>query len=219
MELIVKPVGTDLFYQTFFEEPMLDETLEGPRIRLIKKLVKAFELRVNDIKFNVETPSNNYIRFSKFYDQSFFDVSFGLEEVSALLRMPTNETQVEGLYGKLFKIFEGNPISRQKISIQRQLSTEEDVALFLQSLNPYTPKTFQQILHGRGVIYDLKISEHELAIHVVVANSLYIKQGLFLSIEYDFSPNRYDFESAFKIAKDKHDFILKELSLRIETEA
>ncbi len=219
MELVVKPVGTELFYQVFFEKPMLDEILEGSRINLIKKLVEAFELHLNDIRFNIETPSNNYIHFSKFYGPSFFDVSFGLEEVSALLRGPKDKTMAEDFYGKLFEIFRHNTISRQKMNVQRHLSTEGDSALFLQSLNPHTPDKFHDLLYGRGVIYDLKVSEHELAIHVVIANSLFQEKGLYLSIENDFEPNQYDFKTAFKITNDKHDFILKELNLRIETEA
>ena len=113
MELIVKPSFVEFRYEAVLKESMLSVTVEESRISLIKKFLKAFDLRLNDIKFDGQALSNNYIHFSKFYGPTFFDVSFGLEEISARLRMPTGEAQVADLYGRLFQIFEGNPISVQ----------------------------------------------------------------------------------------------------------
>ena len=218
MELIVKPSFVEFRYETVLKESMLSVTVEESRISLIKKFLKAFDLRLNDIKFDGQALSNNYIHFSKFYNSTFFDVSFGLEEISASLRMPTDEAQVADLYGKLFQIFEDNPISVQRMNIQRQCSTEGDVASFFQTLNPHTPKKFKELLYSRGMIYDLKVLEYELYIHVLIANSLVVKGGLYLNIDFEFSPNKYDFENALRIAKDQHEFIFKELGLKIATE-
>ncbi len=218
MKLIVKPSFVEFRYEAVLKESMLSVTVEESRISLMKKFLKAFDLRLNDIKFDDQALSNNYIHFSKFYGPTFFDVSFGLEEISARLRMPTDEAQVADLYGRLFQIFEDNPISVQRMNIQRQCSTEGDVASFFQTLNPHTPKKFQELLYSRGIIYDLKVLEHELYIHVLIANSLAVEGGLYLNIDFEFSPNKYDFENALKIAKDQHEFIFKELGLQIATE-
>jgi hypothetical protein len=218
MELMVKPSFVEFRYEAVLKESMLSVTVEESRISLIKKFLKAFDLRLNDIKFDGQALSNNYIHFSKFYGSTFFDVSFGLEEISARLRMPTDEAQVADLYGRLFQIFEDNPISVQRMNIQRQCSTEGDVASFFQTLNPHTPKKFQELLYSRGMIYDLKVLEHELYIHVLIANSLVVEGGLYLNIDFEFSPNKYDFENALRITKDQHEFIFKELGLKIATE-
>lgn len=219
MELVARPMATDLFCQVFFKEPMLEFLKGEPRISLINRFLEAFKLRLNDLKFSDVTPSNNHIHFSKFYGPSFFDVSFGLEEVAAMLRNPQNEAQVTDLFGKLFQGFEQSSFSRQRMTISQQLSTEEDVTLFLKGLNPYCPSNFEKLLHGRGVYYTLKIPEHELTIYITLVNSMFIPGGLYLSIENNFSPNLYDFKEAFRIAKERHDFILKELNLNIKVEA
>lgn len=219
MRLIVRPLDRYLMYQGFYEKPMLELSKEELRISLINKFLKAFELRLDNIKFNIETASNNYIYFSKFDGPTVFNVSFGLEEVSARLHNPQNEAQGTDLYGKLFQILEQIPISHQKMIINQHFSTRGDVASFLKSLNPNCPGNFKKFLHGRGVYYILKISEHELTIYITLVNSLLFPGGLYLSIENDFSPNKYDFQNAFKIAGEHHDFILKELNLNIKVEA
>ena len=101
--------------------------------------MKNFDLHLNDIKFSDAAPSNDYLHFSKFSDATFFNVFFGLEEVEALLQRAQNEDQVENLYGKLAQLFEQNPISLQRVTIQRHFSTEGKVSLFLESLNPNPP--------------------------------------------------------------------------------
>jgi len=217
MELVVKPTWTYLLYQVFFKEVMLELVIkEELRLPLINKFLKAFELRLNDIKFNMQTMSDNYIQFSKFYEQALFNVSFGLEEASATLKAPQNEVQVADLYGKLFQIFQDIPIAIQKMTIQRQLSTEGDATSFLKSLNPHCPSNFEKLLQGGGVFYTLKIPENEMTIYITLVESIFIPGGLYLSIENIFSPNIYDFQNAFEISKERHDFILKELNLNIE---
>jgi hypothetical protein len=102
--------------------------------------------------------------------------------------------------------------------IQVQCSTELDAELYLKKLNPNTPKKFDDFLFGRGVIFDLKNPEYDLTSHIVLSSSLFVEGGVYLSVEYEFSPNKYDFESAFKIIKDQNDFILEELNLIIDAE-
>jgi hypothetical protein len=218
MELVVRPVGTDLFYQASFSEPMLELVRDEVRESLVRNLVKNFNLRLNDIRFDTGTLSDNFIHFSKFEGISWFDVSYGLEQVRAIIRNAQKEEQVTGLYAKLAECFKDYPISKHQMNIQRQLSTEGDAASYLKSLNPEVPTAFENVLDGRGVFYTLKIPEHELKIGITLVSSLFVKGGLYLSIENDFSPNLYDFSEAFKIARKHHDFILKELNLRIDLE-
>lgn len=219
MELVVTPVTADLKYQVVFEKPVFETIREESRILLIEQVVKSFELPLNNLKFRAEALSDDFIHFSKLYTPGFLDVSFGLEEVSASLRNPRDEAQVADLYGRIFKLIEKNPISRQIMTIQRHLSTEGDSIAFLNALNPYYPSNFERFLERRGVIYTLRIPENELTIYITIVSSLFVKNGIFLSIENHFAPNKYDFRSAFEIAKERHDFVLRELDLTIKLEA
>ena len=78
MELILKPATIDFRYRVVFKEPQFEIVKEGARVLLLNKIIKNFGLRLNDIKFNNQAPSNDFIHFSKFYGSSFFNVFFGL---------------------------------------------------------------------------------------------------------------------------------------------
>ena len=216
MEFVVKPVTTDIRYRVIFKEPQFELIKQEPRISMLSKIMKNFDLHLNDIRFSDAALSNDYLHFSKFYDATFFNVAFGLEEVEASLQRVQNEDQVEDLYGKLAQLFEQNPISLQRVTIQRHLSTEENVSLFLESLNPNPPSNFKKYLCGTGAYYTLTISDHNLSIYITIVESLFIQKGLYLSVENEFSPNKYDFQETFKIVKEFQEFILKGLDLYIK---
>lgn len=216
MELLVNPVLTELMYRVFYREPMTELSTEKKRIPLINQILKIFTLRLNDLKFNAETPSNNFIHFSKFYGDTFFNVSFGLEETSAGLSRAESSKQVEDLYGKLFNILKGIQFSSQIVNINQQLSTKGDSLAFLESLNPYTPKDFEKKLTGRGVYYTLQIPEHDLKIFITLVDSLLVPGGIYLSIENQFSANRYNFDDTFRIVNEQYEFIKNTLQIKLE---
>ena len=215
MELVAIPTAADFFWQVFFEEPQFELAKEEQRITTVNKLLKTFDLRLNDLKFNAETLSNNFIHFSKFYDQTFFDVSFGLEEIGALVRNPQSEAQAVDLLTGLFKIFENNPFSGQRCTITLQCSVEGDIKSYLETLSPYTPDNFKNIIYGRGLIYSLKIRKHQLTIQVLIANSVYVEGGLYLNLDFHFSPSPYSFREGLKIVQDQVNSIEKELNFKI----
>lgn len=218
MELIVKPVDTSLLWQIFFKEPCTEKVNSDLNILLRCDFAKTFGLRLNDIRLNYDSLSNDFIHFSKFYDQTWFDVSFGLEEVSTRVRNPIDEKQVFTLYNGLLKFINSDIIIRQGMNIQQHLSTSGDVLSYLKSLNPNVPAKFEQLLSGRGVFYTLTVPDHELNIFITVANSLFVKGGLYLSIENNFVRNSHDFSNTFAVAKGQREFILHELGLRMEME-
>lgn len=218
MGLVVKPVSTDLSYQVFFEEPIVEGFKGDGLTTILVNMAKDFGLRLNDIKIDRDAPSDNFIHFFKFEGLSWFDVSYGLEQVRATLRSPLNEEQVVNLYTKLSKYFEHHPVTRQQMNIQQQLSTEGGASSYLKDLNPNIPNGLEKYLHGRGVFYTLKIPDHDLTIHVALASSLFVEGGLYLTLENDFSPSKYKFETAFKVAKEYHDLILNELHLTKDIE-
>jgi hypothetical protein len=55
--------------------------------------------------------------------------------------------------------------------------------------------------------------ENQLYTHLVVSHSLLLADGLFVSIDFNFSPNLHDFRTAYKIAKEKHYNVFSELNL------
>ena len=124
MALVVETVDIDLSYQVFFTEPQLELSKENNRLKLVGNVLRTFGLRLNDLKYNQETPSNNSIHFSKFFGRAFFDVSLGYEECTAKLRNPIDKNQALEIYGGFAQIIESIPISHQNIFIQQHLSTD-----------------------------------------------------------------------------------------------
>jgi hypothetical protein len=131
MELIVKPVDTALLWHIFFKEPCTEKLSSESNIPLRCDFAKTFDLRLNDIRVNYNSLSNDFIHFSKFYDQTWFDVSFGLEEVSATIRNPIDEKQVMTLCNGLLQFINSGIIVRQRMNIQQHLSTSGDVLSYL----------------------------------------------------------------------------------------
>ena len=50
MELVVKPVTTDIRYRVIFKEPQFELIKQESRISLLSKIMKNFDLHLNDIK-------------------------------------------------------------------------------------------------------------------------------------------------------------------------
>lgn len=221
MELLTKPVTTDLSYQAFFEDPLqlIKEFKEVLPYSVHAKVAKDFDLSLNNIKIDNNAPANNLLHFSKFDGPSWFECSFGLEVVTANLKFAKDEKQGQDLYFKAAELFQQFPMKRQRMVIQQQLSTEGDSDEYLRSLNPNVPAKFVEKMTGRGVFYTLKFSEEELIAHITVAKSLFVENGVFKSIEFEFSPNKFNFADAYRIAKGHREFILDELKLRINLEA
>lgn len=216
MDLVVQAVETDLTHMVTFKEPQLELSKEDNRLRIINNLLKTFEIKINDIKVNLEAPSNNLWHFSRFFGRAFLDASLGLEEYTARLRNPNDKDQVSALYGKLAELFKSVPIKNQTVIIQQHLSTDGDATSHLNSLNPSCPANFKDILEQAGVHYKLKIPLHELTINITLVGSIFIPEGLYLSETMSFSQNLYDFEKTFEVLYEYHGFILKELGLSME---
>ena len=215
-ELIAQPIYTELFYRATFQEPIPDLFKEEGRTALLQKIVKDFGIRLNQIKVNRESPSDAFLTFPIFEGETWFDVSYGLEEITARLQRPKDEEQVIRLYSTIADCFKQYPMSRQRMNIQHQLGVQGDSGAYLKSLNPQAPNGFEDKLTGRGVFYTLGIEEHSLVVHISVAASLFVKGGVFVSIENDFNPNNYGFQRAFSIVKEGGEFVLKELGIHIE---
>ena len=219
MKLIVKPFKSDIVLHAYYKESMVGIVKEESRISLTRSLLRAFDLRLNEIKFNSETLSNDFIHMTKKYGSAFFALSFGLEETSANLYNAESETQAFDLYGKLFQILEEIPIGVLTVNISQHFSTNEDSSSYLKSLNPDAPKEFASLLTGRGVFYNLRIEDYDLAIFITLVNSLVVKDGLFLGVENQFSPYALDFRGLSETVMKYHAFVLKELGLEVNAEA
>jgi hypothetical protein len=217
MELITKPVDTFLVWNIVFKEPCTEKVGSDLNIALRRDFAKIFDVRLNDIRINFDNLSNDFIHLSKFYGRAFFNLSFGLEEISATLQNPIDEKQVMTLYNSLLQFINSDLIARQKINIQQHLSTSGDVPAYMRSLNPNVPVKFEKLLGGRGVSYHLKLAD-DLTIYITVADSMFVAGGIFLSIENNFSPKVHDPTKTFTVTKESCNFILHELGLRIEME-
>lgn len=218
MKLVLRPAGADIIYRAFFREPILEHSRDEPRFALVRTIMKNYIIRLNDIKFNHERPSDNWISFSKFYGRTFFTASLGVEEVNATLREPTEESQVRDIYNRFYELFSEFDLSTQRMNVHRQFFSEGNVQEYLGTLNPYTPANFVDLVDGRGISYQLKVTKHDLRVFITAVNSFFIENGLYLSVEFNFLPNKYDFPTAYNIARDHYKFILAELNLVIKEE-
>jgi hypothetical protein len=215
MPLILEFVDISINYFAAFKEPQLDQIKEESKINLVKKLTTNFDLRLKDLKFDWLSISDKLVKFSKLIDRTFFDVSFGLEEISATLANPVNMEQVEKLFGSLFEIIEEVPIKLQRFVIQAQSTTKGDSKAFLQKLTPYTPDKFSNLMAGKGITYHLLFNEFSLKGFVTVSDSIILEKGIFVFVQFEFSPNKYTPNQATQVAKDQFNFILKELDLSV----
>jgi len=216
MKITVKPERADFTYYAKYKEPSLDWVKEENRFRLIKQILKNYGLSLSDIRFDEKALSQNWMHFSKFEERTFFDVSLGLEELTARLSNPKSEKGLTDFYRKIFETVGQIEIAMQRLAAQWHFSTKENAISFLRNLNPECPVGFKEILEGNGVFYTLKSEPKNMTSHITLVNSLVVSGGLFLSVENVFWPIQYDFEKAFSHSKEMHDFIVNQLGLVVE---
>ncbi len=215
MPLILEVVDISINYFAAFKEPQLNQIKEESRINLFKKLTTNFDLRLSDLKIDPTSISDKFVKFSKLINRTFFDVSFGLEQISATLSNPVNMEQAEKLFGLLFEIIGEAPIELQRFVIQAQSTTKEDSRAFLQKLTPYTPDKFNNLIAGKGITYHLLFKEFNLKGFVTVSDSIILEKGIFVFVQFEFSPNKYTPNESSQVARDQFNFILKELDLSV----
>ncbi|MDY6952646.1 MAG: hypothetical protein SWE60_14130 [Thermodesulfobacteriota bacterium] len=223
MELTLKPVNTEVSYTASFEDPELvfKRLKTESQIGLRAKLAKAYGLGINAIGTEAGAIGDRFVSLTKLEQPSLFELRFGLESITATLRNALNVNQMADFYSKAAVLYEDCSMDRQHIAVRQQLQARgnADVDSFLGSLNPKIPHGLEEWLHGRGVEYLLRFPDHRLQVHVAVMSSLFVENGLFLSTENSFQPNRYSFSEAFDIALKYRAFVIDNLNLSIEREA
>jgi hypothetical protein len=215
----VRSLSTDIFLHAVYEEAMISLVEhEDIRTSTYKKFLKAFSLRLDDIKIGQNTLSGNFIHFTRYYHSTLFDVSFGLEEATAKVYKAASEEQALDLFGRLFQILDVIPIKWLRVTISQQLVSDSDPDLYLESLNPNVPKNFRDTLDGRGVQYNLRIPPKNLKSYITISSSVLHDNGLFLSVDNLFLPYEFDFKTFSKIVIEQYEFVLKELNVKIQKE-
>jgi hypothetical protein len=89
---------------------------------------------------------------------------------------------------------------------------------YLKNLVPKIPEAFQDTLTGRGAFYTLQLPQDKLSSSITVSKSLYIPNGLFLAVEFAFNSFESGLMSAYKISKDRFEYIFTSLNLNVKTE-
>lgn len=215
MPLLLEPTDLSINYFAEFQEPQLNQIKEDSRIALTQKLTANFNLRLSDLIYDSASISDKFVRFSKLINRTFLDVSFGLEQISATLRNPADMEQVEKLFGLLFELIDRIPFKLQRYIVQQQSTAQGDTKAFMQKLAPYTPDKLHKFISGRGITYQLLSQDHNLASFITVSDSIILQKGIFLYVQLDFFPNKYDPYATFQLARDHYNFILKELDLSV----
>ncbi len=216
MKLIVNVVDTEVSCQATFNKALLELLKEEYRISTINKLMDSYSITFNALQFNNNDLSNSFCRFSKIDNSTHSDISFGIEAFNSIIRQPSSIAESLEFNDKLFQIL-GNPdLSLLKINIAQHLSTEDKVDEFLETLNPYTPKRFQDHISEKGVNYTLKRVERGLNTSITLTNSRYVPGGLFIHFSFEFPQNQSDFSEAFNDMVNDYSFILEELNITFE---
>lgn len=217
MKYHFSPVSADFSYSFDFREPLVDLYRQNPRIDLIAKLLKSFNISIDVIKFDTGKASSKSIEFSKFYDQIWFNVSIGLEKVEAILRpFPKEEELLKQSCKVLFEIFDRSLVSLHEMTLHAHFSVREGSNEFLESINPYCPPELQKFVTGRGVSYEFRYPDHELDLRVTVAKSILIADGVYVAV-YGNSPSiRYDFDQALRVFLENANKVGDSFQIEIE---
>ncbi|MHA1942029.1 MAG: hypothetical protein ACXACY_29200 [Candidatus Hodarchaeales archaeon] len=218
MKISVKTEISDIVYKAVYDKPAYDWMSEQDRLHVAKVFVESYGLRLSDIKFDSDNISDKFIHFANFDNPSFFDVAFGFEELTATLRRVRSKSQAKQLFEKLNEVLNKITFVSQFWTIHRQLSTSGDAKEYLKALNPKCPKNFKSILETSGVYYTLKFPKNNLMASVTLVHSQIVTGGLYLSVEYSFSPNQLDFLKAGAIVEKQDEFIIKSLELNLTEE-
>jgi len=144
----------DVTYQVYFTEPLFEVFGDKNRQKLVMHLLKSYELKLNDIKFNSDFPSDNLIHISKFYGQTFFNTHLGLEQIELRVSRIQSEKQLETLFVGIVPLVAKEFISRQRFSINQHLKIDK-VNNYLNSLNPHSPSKLKDLIDSNGVFYKL----------------------------------------------------------------
>lgn len=218
MKTNITPEITDVTWDVALKEAMLNTIVEKARHQLIGYLQKAFGLKLNDIKFDQNAPSNNFIHFTRFFGQTMLDVSLGLEDISIKISRPENFDQVKNLIGYMHNVYQNFPIAEYAIAISRHFKVNGDLDTFLEFMCPFAPDSFKEMLNGRGVIYGLNLDDHELNCQIIATKSLLIPNGLFLRTHFSLKTHEKEYEKIVEKIASGYRFVLKGFMLEIEGE-
>lgn len=214
----VNSVLTEISYYVSYSNPLLNLASEKNRQNILNKIMSSFNIRLNDVKFGAETPSDRFFHFQKFLDKTDLKVSLGVEELSVKIINPKDEADIYTLLNKvlnLVKSFKGFDIGHQRIVISEHFSTDDDIVQHLNSFNPFTPNEFEESLKSKGLIYRLVDNEYDFNIFIVMDKSIAVKDAIYLNIDLQFSPNKFSFQDMFGVAKERYQKITSALGLEI----
>jgi len=216
MAFNVKTELTDVDYELIFKETWLEGAVEKNRMSIVKQLLKSFQLHLNDIKFDNTAPSDKMIFFSRFYDETFLNVNFGLEQIHVTVKRNQSQEKLIKLLTNIYDIVRSKTFISQHIILNQHMIAEKNVNEYLETLNPNTPDEIKDFTTGRGVSYRIADKDKQMEMSVVVTNSAMLENGIYFNFNCQFRPNPYDLETASELVKAKYDLITKALNLEID---
>lgn len=215
----VERVSTEAKYYASYSAPFFNLGTEQSRHSVLSRIMNLFGIRLNNIKFGTDTASEKFISFNKLLGNTFFNVSLGIEDFSVIIDRPKDETQIYNIINNVVdcvKPIKGFDIGHQRIIIAEHFSTDENIDLYFNNLNPNTPEGFSDNLKNKGVSYRLFEEEFNCTTNIVVETSFLAKEGIYISVDLQFSPNNFSFNEMFKIAKGKYKEITSILNIEID---
>lgn len=203
-------------WEAYLNKPLFDIVREDNRIALSGYLVEVFGLSIDDIKFNTQSLSNNYIVFSKIYGQTWVNVSIGLEMVSCRIAHPETADQIIETISKIHNIYTNADINEYNVEINVHYSFAGNLEKYLSNFYNCIPNAFEDCFDGGGIIYGLGWPKEKMKCHVVLSKSLVVDKGIYLATNFKYSPDNNDYNELVKAIKDRRDFVLSGLKLVAE---
>lgn len=208
----------DANYSVSYTSPLFNIISEKNRIAVLKKLMLSFEIRLDSIKFNSESASTKFIGFTKFYGNTFVDVSIGIEELTIVFNRLNDGQLAFFVIDKIISAltgFEDFEINNQKVAFWKHYQTSEDIKQYFDELNPYTPDDFESLLQIKGAFYNLRDEDNNCNITVLANRSAAVKDGVFIHTDFHVHPNLFSHKQMFSYAGTMYNKIAKSLQLDI----
>jgi hypothetical protein len=180
-----------------FAKPAIEELAEEKRLAFIGKLIKVFNLQLDDIDFNIQKASHEYIRFTRLFEGSLVDFSIGMESAKISINEYTNPNVLKKSYFDLASMINGRELNSVSLAIHRHCSLDGDIRALFDRLCSYDPPSFSEKIMGRGVSYFLEFNEIDLFLIFGVSPSLSVENGIFITFYFQYTNLTMNYDELF----------------------
>jgi hypothetical protein len=214
MPISLIPHQLQFSYEADFVPPIVD--LFGPPngANFVRKLSQVFSIRLADMTVNQQNLARGHLFFSKWFENTgSFSVSFGGDGVSVnYVKPPSRESAWEPVDKALETLSESTEVRCEKQNIKFQghsaplgIKPNELISKF----NIYE----SELLTSKGVSFTFKGPQNNSQTFVVISNSLFVPDGVFLVFDTTYFQEKLLTKQDYAICTT---YLRKEILARLE---